>query len=162
MDECSPRGIGVLHHQGEAPGPLRDSLPGKGRRKVLPIAGVSGRDPLPLFEGRAGQDEALSGLGFRGPFLLPTGRDQEQRKEKERRGSFSPSSASPPFAPSAKEEGEDGLLGMESVFSLVEDDGAGAPCGFVGDLFAVVGGQAVHHQRPGIRLLDQVLVDGVA
>src|SRR3972149_2598458 len=61
-----------------------------------------------------------------------------------------------PLKPSVLDEPfEDGHLDVETVLRLVEDGGSRPLDHLVRDLLAPVGGEAMHHDRPAIRLPQQ-------
>src|SRR3990170_850120 len=67
-----------------------------------------------------------------------------------------------PLKPSVLDEPfEDGHLDVETVLRLVEDGGSRPLDHLVRDLLAPVGGEAMHHDRPAIRLPQQRRVDAI-
>ena len=60
---------------------------------------------------------------------------------------------------SAKEHQEQGFLGVEAVFGLIEDYGLGAVQHGVRDLCVAVGGEAVHEDGVGLGVGHEGLVD---
>src|SRR5438105_1299024 len=57
-----------------------------------------------------------------------------------------------------QQDGEDGFLGVEAVFGLVEDDAVGAVHDAGAHLFAAVGGEAVEEQIVGLGGGDEFFV----
>src|SRR3989304_3373380 len=67
-----------------------------------------------------------------------------------------------PLKPSVLDEPfEDGHLDVETVLRLVEDGGSRPLDHLVRDLLAPVGGEAMHHDRPAIRLPQPRRVDAI-
>ena len=55
----------------------------------------------------------------------------------------------------AEQKQQQGLLNVEPIFGLIEDDGLGTIEDFGGDLFAAMGGEAMHEDGAVVGLGEQ-------